>query len=352
MSWFGALVVPLKLEKHPDADSLSICSLEQPFETTVVVRTQDWEGRDRAVYIMPDSVVSDEPEFAFLGSKKRVKACKLRGVFSNGLLVPARAHHQIGDEVSEEMGVVKYDDTLPLQPHGDVAHAPSGEIKYTDIESLRKYGRLFVQDEPVVITEKIHGMNFRVVFQDGQLYAGSHRQWLKDGDNQLWRVVRDYGLEQKCSKFPNVIFFGEIYGWVQDLRYGCGPGQQELRLFDAFSISTGKFYDYEILDDTMGWLNGVGKDVSLAPVLYKGGWQGFDAHAHLAEGQSTLADCVREGFVVRPLQERWDKRLGRLILKLHGEGYLLRDKTAKRPTPGIRQDDVAPVGTEKVEGTI
>ena len=62
-----------------------------------------------------------------------------------------------------------------------------------------------------------------------------------------------------------------------------------------------------------------------APVLYRGPWQGLDAHRHLAEGRTTIGDGhVREGFVVKPVVERFDDRIGRVILKLHGEGYLTK----------------------------
>ena len=46
----------------------------------------------------------------------------------------------------------------------------------------------------------------------------------------------------------------------------------------------------------------------------------------LANGASTLpgAAHTREGFVVRPTKERWHPLLGRVILKLIGEDYLLR----------------------------
>lgn len=47
---------------------------------------------------------------------------------------------------------------------------------------------------------------------------------------------------------------------------------------------------------------------------------------HFREGD--LAVYVREGFVVKPLRERYHPRLGRVILKRHGEGYLLRKKEA------------------------
>lgn len=37
-----------------------------------------------------------------------------------------------------------------------------------------------------------------------------------------------------------------------------------------------------------------------------------------------------QGIVVRPERERWDERCGRVLLKLHGQSYLLR-KEPKGP---------------------
>ena len=61
------------------------------------------------------------------------------------------------------------------------------------------------------------------------------------------------------------------------------------------------------------------------PVLYRGPWHGISDWA-LAEGQSTIADHIREGFVVKPVDDILfcEEVGGRLILKLHGEGYLTR----------------------------
>lgn len=42
-----------------------------------------------------------------------------------------------------------------------------------------------------------------------------------------------------------------------------------------------------------------------------------------------MKEChVREGIVVKPIKERWDQDIGRVFLKLAGEGYLLRKEAA------------------------
>src|ERR1035437_7205677 len=79
-------VVPVVLEKHPNADSLSIVNVFDSYE--VCVRTDDWVGIDKGVYLPPDTVVPDTEQFKFLEGHLRIKARRFRGVDSYGLLVP------------------------------------------------------------------------------------------------------------------------------------------------------------------------------------------------------------------------------------------------------------------------
>ena len=41
-----------------------------------------------------------------------------------------------------------------------------------------------------------------------------------------------------CENFPDLTVYGEVFGWVQDLKYGAQPGQIFFRL-SLFSDSTG-----------------------------------------------------------------------------------------------------------------
>src|SRR5438128_12699518 len=111
-------VVPVKLRRHENADSLSIVDI---FGYTVCVRTADWKDGDFGAYIPPDSVVPDTPEFAFLAGKTRIKAKRLRGVVSFGLLMPAPPGGKIGDDVAELMGVTHYE---PLIQNGGETTRP------------------------------------------------------------------------------------------------------------------------------------------------------------------------------------------------------------------------------------
>ena len=54
MSIFQVEIVPVILEPHPFADSLSIVKI---YNYTVCVRTEDWKDKSIGAYIPPDSVV-------------------------------------------------------------------------------------------------------------------------------------------------------------------------------------------------------------------------------------------------------------------------------------------------------
>lgn len=327
MSWFGSEVIKIeKMEKHPNGDHLSLVRIHKPIQATLVVRTSDWAEGQLAAYVMPDSIASDAPEFAFLGEKKRIKATKLRGIVSMGLLVPARPHWKEGDNVTEELGLKKYDDSLDnpkVQKDLQAGPSPSGSVTYTDIESLRRYPNVFKEGEEVILEEKCHGASARFVQQNNVLYCGSHKRWLKEGNNDWWNVAFKYGLPEILPKYEDKIFFGEVYGQVQDLKYGAQKGEKFLSFFDIFDIHQGKYLDWENTQEIL-------KEAGLTPMplLYKGPWLGYDEMVTYAGGSSLLDKTgktdFKEGFVVRPIKEAFDEEIGRKILKFHSERFLSR----------------------------
>lgn len=313
-----------KIEKHPNADNLQITEI---YGCPVIMKSGQYNEGDLATFIPVDMICPNLPEYEFLGNSKRVKAKKLRGIFSMGLLSPAPENSKENDDVTDLLKFAKYEPPIKgeknvhLGPVDEVS-APSGEIKYTDIESLRRYKDQLEIGEKVVITEKLHGGNARYIhsYFDNNFYAGSHRRWLDMLNDNIWtKAARDLDLITKLKEIPNYIVFGEIYGNVQDLRYGHEKGRSSFAAFDIFNINEGRYLDYDEFEDIC-----IDLKIPIVPVLYRGLWKGFDAHKDIAEGNSTLAENVREGFVVRPVLERWSRQVGRVILKLHGEGYLLR----------------------------
>lgn len=314
------------IERHPNADTLSITHVHGGYPC--ILRTGDFAPGDLAIYVPVDALVPvSDPRFSFLAGKHvdtsgryRVRAVRLRGVFSMGLLVRPNASWVEGQDVAELLGVGKYEAPEDMTTGADNEPDPGFLPVYTDIEALRKWGsNVLIPGEEVVITEKIHGCNARYVWQGGRLWCGS-RTGIKRQDQRSvwWRAAEWHDLGARLALMPGFAVYGEVYGQVQDLRYGVTSGVR-FAAFDVLDTNSRTFLGW---DATAQAAEDLG--LTLAPVLFRGPWS--PELARHAEGASVLADgaCLREGIVVRPIAERFDDRVGRVVLKMHGEGYLAR----------------------------
>jgi RNA ligase (TIGR02306 family) len=319
MSIFRVEVVPIVLEKHPNADSLSLVKVFDGY--TVCVRTEDWVGVDKGAYIPPESIVPNTEQFAFLEGHVRIKARKLRGIQSFGMLVPAPEGSQIGDDVAEQLNIVHYEPELSgliKARLGEASPPPPNEGFKYDIDNWRKYRNYFIDGEEVVITEKIHGTNARYTFQDDQMFAGSRHHWRKpSAENIYWRaIVQNPWIEAFCRLNPGVILYGEIFGSIQKgFNYGSTKDNPyQFRAFDVFA--DGQFIDH---DDALGGA----KSDFLVPLLYRGPYSHVIAES-FSTGPSVVpgANHMREGCVIKPIKERYQNHFGRLILKCVSFEYL------------------------------
>jgi len=328
MSTFRVPVVKLgKIGKHPNADSLSITTVEG---CPCIFRTGDFNEGDLAVYIPVDAVVPEHvPGTEFLGSKRRIRAVRLRGIFSMGILLPisilgpfAHEDHKYGGtDVAGHLGITKYEEPEPVFMQTDAAAPPPTNTQppVYDMESYRKYKHLLVPEEPIVVTEKIHGTNSRFVFTGNELHVGSHRGWKKMDDRNLWwKIAEKYDLKNKLCQYPEYVFYGETYGQVQDLKYGLKSN--EFAVFDIYDSVNGKYLDWHIVFAICKFLC-----LPTVPVLYCGFFDPVRIET-LCDGNTLVNDTpqIREGIVIKPTQERWNNETGRTIFKLVSEDYLLR----------------------------
>lgn len=82
---------------------------------TVIVQKSEYAVGDKCVYIEVDSVLPEKPEFEFLRKKDfRIKTMKMAGVLSQGICFPLsilpEGTYEVGDDVTDILGVVKYDE--------------------------------------------------------------------------------------------------------------------------------------------------------------------------------------------------------------------------------------------------
>lgn len=96
---------------------------------SVIVRKADYHKDQLCVFIEPDAVLPERPEFEFLRSKNfRIKTMKMAGVLSQGIcfpltILPDGRDYKEGDDVTELLGITQY------APDMDVEAEPVEEKK-------------------------------------------------------------------------------------------------------------------------------------------------------------------------------------------------------------------------------
>ena len=335
MAQFEVKVYPLTILPHPNADAIE---LAQVGDYRSIVRKGQFQDGDLGAYI-PEGSVVPAGIIAELGLEgrlsgprhDRVKAIKLRGVLSQGLIYPAPGARP-GDDLTETLGIVKYEPPIPASMSGEVWNAFGQTLRadLTEIENIKKFPGKLEPGQPVVITEKIHGTWCCLGLAEGEPVVtskGLSAQGLAFKDNEAnggnlylrqWRRLKD-DVAALLPGETHVYLLGEIYGnRVQDLKYDVREGQ-EFRAFDLYvgQPPTGRYLSWEEMESLLPG------HIPAVPELYRGPYsrQTLDG---LTDGQSAIASHIREGAVVKAIPEQADPESGRLCFKSVSEAYLLR----------------------------
>lgn len=359
--WAPSIVKIEKIEKHPDADSLCIYTVMGDYP--VIDKIGKFAVDDLASYINIDSIVPDTEQFYFLcpvnreqyeengeiksrilGPKytigsvpekyRRIKAKKIRGYYSQGMLAEAIPGLNVGDSIIDAFNLKKWEeeeeDNIQVNKKSRGANAekaPEGwAIPYYDVEGIRKYLSCLGENEEIVLSEKIHGSNSAFCHDGEKLWVKSRNFYKKmDQDDPWWDVAIRYDLQNKLAKFPKMVFFAEMYGQVKNFRYDAvivnGKLEPKIKFFDIWDVGTMRYLDYDTFLDTI-------KEAQLesVPELYRGPWLTKEGMYPYAEGLTTLGGKnVREGWVLRTVKERFEPRLNsRMQVKLVSEAYNLQ----------------------------
>jgi len=378
-------IVPVEMEKHPDADSLSIVRV---YNFTCVVRTEDWKGVTKAAYVQPDSVLPDKPEFRYMKETSklrqerqelwdklqpdhesdlarddynqkiaaleakidantkylRVAVKKLRGVISMGMLLPCPEGAEIGDDVAELLGITHYEPPTMDEIEGgrkhagdDVASPPSGVYApMYDVESVYKYANLFEPGELVYVSEKLDGQNARFVAS-----VGGNESYVERSETGYVRTVTNVDMHAGSRKEWKKKEGGSNWWRVQDqnpwIPRWCFENQEQVLYGENFGwvgeLKYGSkqgqlwFRAFDILNGSE-WMDAepfraaLHSDVRVPDF----GIMPFDFEKlqKLADGPSLIpgANHMREGIVIKPLKERRHYKLGRVMVKMVSNAYL------------------------------
>ena len=317
------------IEEHPNADLLEIARVG---DYRSIVRKGQFQDGDICAYIpegsvIPDSLLAEmELEGKLAGPEhNRVKAVRLRGVFSQGL-VYSMPRHPAGMDVASELGIVKYEPPIPAHMSGEVENRFGHTIRFP-LEDIKKYPAMFQEGEEVAVTEKIHGTWCCLGMAQGTPLVtslGLSEKGLALRVNeanrrnlyaQQWAAHQEL-LDRMTAEMPDSDYYvlGEIHGGkVQDLKYGLKAPR--LRVFDVMIDG-----QYQPQDEILRW------GWETVPLLYRGPYS-RDMVNELTAGPSAVetADHFREGIVIRAVPEAMSELTGgRKIAKSISEEYLLR----------------------------
>ena len=326
-----------EINPHPNADTLELVPI---WGYTCAVRKGAYKVGDLAAYVEPDyEVPLDRPEFAFLTkpgktrAKHRIAVMRLRGVYSEGLLVKVPEGAIEGDNVIEALGITRYEPPEEIMIKGAFAEkGPEFFVPHYDLENYKKYHHLMKPREKVIYTAKIHGTNARYVWTQDRMWCGSRTQWkMKPGTtmnyggddlearNNAWWLALEQNpwIETWCKANPGVVLYGEVYGpGVQSgFSYGKDKGQFGFAVFD---ILENKEWTPNLTFSSKKY-----EGLQFVPVLYKGKHDPM-LLAELSEKDETFnkAGHVREGIVIKLQTERFDPEIKRIALKYVGKRYL------------------------------
>lgn len=316
------------------ADSIEVANV---LGWHVVVKKGQFEAGEPVVYVEVDSVLPEKPEFDFLrkccfvdknGFKGYiVRTAKLRGQVSQGIVFPLSiipgGKYDMGQDVTDLMGIVKYDPPIPATI-GGLAKGPfPAFIPKTDETRIQAVPGILDRHggAECYVTEKLDGSSMTAYMRDDEFGICSRNLELKPTDNNaLWRTSARYDLKGAIEDMGgDLALQGELIGpGIQGNKYKLADTQ--FRVFNIYDIGKGRYLDFA---ESQRRLDGRVWGVPLVEdrlVLD----ESVDGLVEMAKGKSALADIHREGIVIRPLVETLDPELGRLSFKVINPDFLLK----------------------------
>ena len=262
--------------------------------------------------VIPEALSEKMGVANYLRKGTRVRTVKLRGVYSECLIIPVtyiRAKSIVeGKDLMEELGITKYE-----PPVKQIQLASGRKIKWRDNQNFHIYYKfpnlknvagLFTEEDEVQITRKIHGTNARygivkksklTLWDKVKKFLRIADEWInyeyiygshnceKGSDTQgfystdVWRTIAEkYGIKERLWKQAKkysaedlgsgLVLYGEIYGAGIQKNYEYGLTDIK---FAAFDITiNGEYCKPEVTEV-------IAQDIFLLPhveVLYEGLW--------------------------------------------------------------------------------
>ena len=327
----ASIEVIKEIVPHNNADSLEIAKV---LGWQSVVKKNEFKEGDKVVFVVIDTILPVADWSKFLEDKNnldkpiRLKTIKLRGQYSQGLLLPlsvlpesVQSWH-IGADVGGALGIKKYEKEIPACLSGEVLGPfPSYLISSTDednglsnfdiVEEILK-----VNEGGVTITQKLDGSSCTIIIEKGKItQVCSRRLSLKESDaNAFWIAAKKLEIEEDWS------------GYIQGELMGPGIQGNQLKLMQpTLYVFQVKEKDYEYYDFNEMANFCINNRMNMVPLI---GFKtlddvqsGIESLQELADSTVTPHGTPAEGIVVRPVTYKTSGNGRPLSFKIINRNY-------------------------------
>lgn len=305
----------------------------------LVVKKTEFQVNDRCVYFEIDSVLPIAQWNDHLRKEPnkplRIKTIRLRGQLSQGLAMPLSiiptGEYEVGQDVTELVGVTKYEPVVPAELTGKVKGTRPSWIPKTDESRLQSFPDALselVSSDIVIGTMKMDGSSITSYIKDGVFGVTSRNmELLETENNAYWKAVRESNIEEKMRKYfenRNIAAQGELCGnSIQGNR--MGEKKLVIYFYNLYDIDKCEYLSDETLSNFTS-----AYDLKRVPVVFDGKLPDNTTANDLLEKANNLNysnGTPAEGIVWRPSTETHSNVLnGRLSIKTISNKYLEKYK--------------------------
>ena len=315
----------------PGADAIEVVQI---LGWKCVSKRNEFKVNDMCVYFEIDSLLPVAPWTSFIrrGEEKRfrLRSIALRKQLSQGLALPLTSlplpiqNWVEGDDVTELLGVIKWEPVIPAELAGICKGNFPSEIPKTDEIRIQSYPDVLkeLHGIPIIGTLKMDGTSLTIFHKDDRFGVCSRNTELCESDtNTYWKITKELNLPNFQSSI--------VKNWALQLEI-CGPSIQGNRMgltkqtayaFSLFDIDAGKYLNHDTLVKFCAEAG-----INTVPVVFNGtldpSWT-IDTLLEFAAKQAYSNGLPAEGVVWRPLEEKYSEALsGRLSTKTISNVFL------------------------------
>ena len=300
-------------------------------EDQVIIATTD--------AVIPLSISDEMGVTGYLRKGQRVRTVKLRGVYSECLILPMDLlvfsdKISDGEDMMEMLGIFKYEPPVKMVEMSVGGrkfkyHQNPNFHVYYKFPNLKNAPEMFNEEDLVTITRKLHGTNarygivrkknlslwdrvrkffgnkwveFEYVYGSHNVEKGSDSQGFYSTD--VWRTVaEEYNIKEKLWEYvkeyydpqhlgSGIVIYGEIYGHGIQKNYEYGL--QDIK-FAGFDVEVDGTYQSYFNERTIFSI----LDLPTVELLYHGNWSKEEQDKHVFGNFIEGTKVPHEGVVVK-----------------------------------------------------